>query len=569
VSTFVPAKFDGANWGEIEPLASALLKRPVNSSAQFEAWLLDRSEFDAACGESRANLYINMTCHTDDESASGAWSRYIEEVPPRLRPMSFELDKRQAALAERFKLDPDRYMVLNRATKADVELFRPENVPLMTEQDRLTQQYQQITGKMTVEFDGREHTLPQMGRYLQETDRSVRERAWRAVSDRRMRDKDAIDDIYDKLIAIREKIARNAGFANFMDYSFKAMKRFDYTPRHCEAFHEAVAKHVVPLVRRLDERRRKSLKVDALRPWDLSVDEMGREPLTPFADGDELLRLSRRVFDRMGGGLGEMFAELGENGTPGECLDLDSRKGKAPGGYQYMRDRSRRPFIFMNAAGLHRDVETMLHEAGHAFHSQLSRHEPLVAYRESPIEFAEVASMSMELLSMTEWGEFYPRESDLVRAKRLQLEDHTIMILPWIAQIDAFQHWLYTHPGHTRAQRNAEWLRLDERFGHALSWQGLEDARAWQWQRQLHLFIHPFYYIEYGIARLGSMGLWLTSLEKGRDTALALYKRGLSLGGSRPLPELFGAAGLPFDFGPETVKRLVDAVVEELNALES
>lgn len=561
---FIPEVFDAARGEVIEPPIRALLERPVESAKEFVRWLHDRSDLDAACGESRAELYIAMTRRTDDPDAASAWRRYIEEVSPWLRPLSFELDRRQTALADRFPLDPARYGVLDRATRAEVDIFRPENVSLMTEEERLTLEYQRLTGAMTVRFDGREQTIAQMGRVLQETDRARRESSWKAIADRRLEDRDRIDDLFDKLIALRHRIATNADFDNFRDYSFKALRRSDYTPADCLAFHRAVAEHVVPFVRELDERRRRRLGLARLRPWDLAVDERSRPPLAPFGDGDDLLRKARVVFDRMGAGLGALFRELGDNGPGAECLDLDSRKGKAPGGYQYMRHRSRRPFIFMNAAGLHRDVETILHEAGHSFHSQLSRDEPLVAYRESPIEFAEVASMSMELLSMTEWREFYPDPEDLRRARRMQLEEHAVMILPWIAQIDAFQHWLYTNPGHTRAERNEEWLRLDALFGREASWEGVEESRAWQWQRQLHLFLHPFYYIEYGIARLGSLGLWLHSLERGQASALARYKTALALGGSKPLPELFAAAGLPFDFGPATVERLMRACQKEL-----
>lgn len=561
---FVPASFDASRWEPIDALVRALLERTVRSSTELERWLIDRSELDAACGESRAELYIAMTCRTDDEKASGAYERYIREVQPRLREASFALDKRLVELADRFPLDEKRYGVLLRSTRTDVAVFRQENVPLMTEVDGLTQEYQKITGAMTVEFEGAERTLPQMARYLQENDRALRERAWRGVADRRLRDRDAMDALYDTLVSLRDRIGRNAGFRDFRDYSFAAMHRFDYTPADCEAFQRAVEKHVVPFTRESDARRKGALAIGSLRPWDLAVDEHGREPLRPFTDGGDLLAKSRAVFDRLGGGLGELFRELGDNGTPGESLDLDSRKGKAPGGYQYMRDRTRRPFIFMNAAGLHRDVETMVHEAGHSFHSQLSRHEPLVWYREAPMEFAEVASMSMELLTMPAWDAFYPDDRDRARAVREQLAEHSLALLAWIAQIDAFQHWVYTHPKHGREERYAKWVELDGRFGRSVDWTGLEDARAAQWHRQLHLFIHPFYYIEYGIARLGSLGLWLHSLERGQASAIERYKKAMTLGGSRPLPELFQTAGLPFDFGEGTVARLVDAVRGEL-----
>ncbi|MBL8746034.1 MAG: M3 family oligoendopeptidase [Phycisphaerae bacterium] len=563
---FVPNPLDASRWENIEPLGRALLERQVNSPAEFERWLLDRSELDAACAESRAILSIAMTCQTDDPEKAGAYSRYIEEVPPRLRPLAFELDTKQVALHAKFPLDRRRYEVLERSVRTDVELFRAENVPLMTELEQKGQEFQKIAGAMTVQFDGQERTLPQMAPYLQSTDRSVRESAWRGVNDRRLRDKETLDSLFDAMIATRNRVALNAGFENYRDYAFRSMRRFDYTPKHCETFHDAVEKHVVPALCRMSDRRRQNLSLTSLRPWDMSVDEKGRPPLKPFTDGGDLLQRSRRVFARLDpspGGLNDMFRSLGDNGTPGMCLDLDARKGKAPGGYQEMLHRSRRPFIFMNAASVHSDMETLVHEAGHAFHSLLCRDEPLVAYREAPIEFCEVASMSMQILTMPLWDEYYRSPSDRGRAAKAHYE-RVITILAWIAQMDAFQHWIYLNPKHTHDERNAHWLHLDARFGPPIDWSGLADARAWQWQRQLHLFLHPFYFIEYGIAQLGALGLWLHSLEKGTASALERYKRAMRLGGSRPLPELFEAAGLPFDFGEATVSRLIGAVETEM-----
>ncbi|HRQ71877.1 MAG TPA: M3 family oligoendopeptidase [Phycisphaerales bacterium] len=572
---FVPADLDATRWENVEPYFRALRDRPVESASDLDRWLIDRGELEAACREAEANLYVTMTCDTENREASEAFTRYIESVPPKLKPAAFELDKRQVELFARFPMPAERYGVIERDVRAEVELFREENVPIQTELEKLSQRYQQITGAMTVVFEGEERTLPQMGRYQESTDRAVRESAWRAVAERRLRDRDAIDETYDEMISRRDRMAKNAGCPTFVEYAFRSMRRFDYTPEDCFAFHRACEAIVVPFARRLNAERRASLGVDRLRPWDLAVDVKGRPPLRPFEGGRDLMAKSVRTFERLDPRLAAMLAELGDGSNTrgaagGACLDLDSRRGKAPGGYQYMRDRSRVPFIFMNAAGLHRDVETMVHEAGHAFHSMLTRDEPLLHYRHSPIEFAEVASMSMELLTMPYWGgegrAFYPDDEDAARARRQQLEG-SVVLLPWIATIDAFQHWVYRHPTHSREQRLDHWLELDERFGPAVSWDGLEDARRWTWQRQPHLFGHAFYYIEYGIAQLGALQLWLTSIERSERAAIDAYTRALSLGGSRPLPELFRAAGLRFDFGPETVKRIVERVEAELEKL--
>lgn len=571
-STFVPAALNAADFAAVEPLLKALLARPVSSARELEQWLIDRGELAAACSEVKANMYITMTCDTDDQAASQAFEKYIVEVEPKLKPYAFELDKRFVELAARFPLDPTRFTVIVRDAKAEVELFREENIPLETELAQLGQKFEQLAGSLTVQFDGREQTLPQMARYQEQTDRAVRESAWRATAERRAKEVGGFNDIYDQMIALRTKVAQNAGFKDYVAYAYKAKHRFDYTEKHCRDFHDGVEKAIVPLVRALDRERAKKLGVEPLRPWDLSVDVKGRGPLRPFSGGRELMSKSVAAMQSLDPRLATMLASMGDGAESrgardGACLDLDSRKGKAPGGYQYMRDRSRKAFIFMNAAGLHKDVETMVHEAGHAFHSMLSQDEPLLEYRSSPIEFAEVASMSMELLSMRHLaapGSFYHgNPTDFARATREQLK-RSVHILPWIATIDAFQHWVYANPSHTRAEREQHWLSLDQRFGNAVSWSGIEQHRANLWQRQLHLFSHPFYYIEYGIAQLGALQLWLISLEQGEKTAVDFYTGALSLGGSRPLPELFRAAGLEFDFGPSIISRLAERVQKEL-----
>lgn len=573
---FLPAHLDATAWERIEPFWRALMDRAVGSPDELERWLVDRSELEAACSESAAHLYINMTCDTANESASGAYRRYIEDVAPRLKPAAFELDKRQAALCERFGLTGGRHAVLHRDTKADVDLFREENVPLQTRLETLNQDYQTVTGAMTVEFDGQTRTMPQMAVYQESTDRGVRERAWRAVAGRRLQDRDTIDRIFDEMVGLRHTVARNAGFESFTGYMFAAKHRFDYTPAMCEAFHEGVAKELMPLCARLDAERKRDLGLDALRPWDLAVDAKGRGPLRPFEGGRDLVTKSRAVFDHLDPELAAMFRTMGDGSNTrgvatGELLDLDSRRGKAPGGYQYMLDRSRKPFIFMNAAGLQRDVETMVHEAGHAFHSMLCNDEPLLHYRSAPLEFAEVASMSMELLTMPHWDAFHANPEEASRARRQKLTDSGLRMLPWIATIDAFQHWIYANPTHTRAQRTEAWRGLIERFGlrgFAVAWDdSTADARDSAWHAQLHPFSVPFYYIEYGIALLGAYQLWIRSLDEGTPAAIAAYKKAMSLGGSRPLPELFAAAGLEFDFGPSIMARLRDRIEHELDKL--
>ena len=461
---------------------------------------------------------------------------------------------------QRANLPKARYEVFDRNSRLHVELFRPENVPLETEEAKLGQQYQKLSGSLTVNFRGEEKTLVQMGRYLEEPNRALRQEAWELVAKRRLQEAEKCEENFEALLALREQIARNAGFPNYLQYAFRARGRFDYTPEDCRKFHDAIESEVMPVLRALQQERRERLGLPALRPWDLSVDPLNRAPLRPFDEVGKMVSGSQEIFDQLEGWLSEGFATMTRLGL----LDLANRKGKAPGGYQSTLAETRLPFIFMNAVGLQRDVETMLHEAGHAFHTLAAKEENLYAYRSAPIEFCEVASMSMELLG-NEFLEVFYAPAEANRARRTHLEG-IMGIFPWIATVDAFQHWIYSHPGHTRAERTAAWLALMDRFGGTTDWSGYADARANLWHRQLHIFLYPFYYVEYGIAQLGALQVWANS-KRDKARALADYRAGLALGGSRPLPELFGAAGCQFEFSRKTVKPLVELVQSELAKL--
>ncbi|MBC7772486.1 MAG: M3 family oligoendopeptidase [Pyrinomonadaceae bacterium] len=566
-SKVVPSGVNAANWDALEPLYRELVNRPVTSAHDLEDLIRDRSDVDAAAAEAASMLYINMTCHTDNAAHNKAYLDHIQNVQPNLKDVGFELDKKITASPFVSQLDSKRYHVYLRNMQAGVELFRPENVALETQIAELDQEYSQICGAMTVMFRGEERTIPQMSPHQENTDRAVREEAWRLVAERRRQDKDRIGDIFDQMVKLRHQIALNAGFANFRDFMFKAKRRFEYTPADCDQFALGVEQVCVPAMRRLHAERAKSLGIPKLRPWDLHVDVKGRSALKPFFTADEMVQRTSRLFHRMEPSLGQMFDTLRSGG----CLDLESRKGKAPGGYQANRDWIRKPFIFMNAAGIQRDVETIIHEAGHAFHALLSRHDPLLAYRaDIPLEFAEVASMGMELTAHPFLDEFYPKETaasngEASRAQRVHLESITTL-LPVVAAVDQFQHWMYTNPNHTRAEREAYWVTLNDRFGGSVDWTGMEDLLAISWHRILHLFGVPFYFIEYGIAQLGAVQLWLNYLNNP-SKAIASYISALTEGGSLPIPDLYTAAGLRFEMGPAIITRLWTAIEGELKKL--
>ena len=581
--TFVPQAVDLGDWPQIAPLFDQLERcaAGANSAAALEHWLLDWSELSAALDEESSGRYIAMTCHTDNPDAEKAYLHFVENVEPQLKSRQFALEKiyicrrddfRRGKLHESPISSPKnngtriarpsetRYAVFDRDIKTHVELFRPENVPLETEEAMLCQQYQKLSGSLTVNFRGEEKTLVQMGRYFEEPDRALRQEAWELVTRRRLQEAVKFEDIFDKMLKLRAQIAKNAGFENYRDYTFRRFGRFDYTPDDCARFHDAVEKHVMPVTRELQAERRQQLKLEKLRPWDLAVDPLNRPALKPFAQVGEMVSRTQKIFDRLDSGLAGGFRQMQDL----QLLDLDNHKGKAPGGYQQNLSEARLPFIFMNAVGLQRDVETILHEAGHAFHALAARDEDLYAYRSAPIEFCEVASMSMELLGNEFIEEFYST-ADANRARRVHLEG-IIGIFPWVATVDAFQDWIYTHPNHTRDERRTAWLELMERFGGDVDWSGFENARAWLWHRQLHIFIHPFYYIEYGIAQLGALQVWANS-KCDKVKALNNYKKALALGGSRPLPELFAAAGCKFQFDAATIKPLIELTQEELKKL--
>lgn len=558
----MPREIDLGDWAQVAPLFDALVTRAAQCAtlAEFESWLLDGGELAAALDEEGAKRYIAMTCHTESKEAEAAYLHFVEKLEPELKPRRFELAKLYLSHPLRSQLPKARYEVFDRDQALLVELYRPENVPLETDDAKLGNEFNKLSGSLTVNFQGEEKTLVQMGRFQEEPDRSLREDAWQRVAERRLKEADRFDELMDGLVKLRHQMALNAGFANYRDYAFRARGRFDYTPADCERFHDAIAAEVMPVFRDLQRNRREQLGVGSLRPWDLAVDPLNRPPLKPFADTAAMERGSQVIFDRLDPELARGFATMREL----RLLDLDNRKGKAPGGYQSTLSESRLPFIFMNAVGLQRDVETILHEAGHAFHALATRGEELYAYRGAPIEFCEVASMAMELLAAPHLDVFYS-EADAKRARRVHLEG-IVGVFPWIATVDAFQHWIYTHPEHSRAERRAAWLALMDRFGGDVDWTGFESARANLWHKQLHIFLYPFYYVEYGIAQLGALQVWANS-RSDQPKALAAYKAGLALGGSRPLPELFAAAGCRFDFSRETLRPLTELVRAELAKL--
>lgn len=557
--TFIPEDFDASSWENIEPYVDDLIQRNLSCSSCLEKLISDSSNLAEHISETGALLYIGMTCDTENETKKNDFLNFVENVRPKLSKFSDKLNRRIAEHPSVGDL-PDRYDLMIRGIKSDIDIFREENIPLGVEQTKLVTKAQGITGGMTVEFEGEERTFPEMKAFLESNNRSMREKAWKSMVSRWMNDSEELSEIFDELIKIRHEIAKNAGFDSYTNYMFKAMHRFDYTVEDCLTFHNSIEKVCMPIVREINEKRRSSFNLEILSPWDVNEksgsgpDIEGKNPLRPFDNVDEMVQKLSELFHKMSRDLGNKFDKLVEMDT----LDLETRKGKAPGGYQYYLEKSRVPFIFMNAAGLQGDLETMIHESGHAFHSLYCGHLDLIDERNYPIEFAEVASMSMELLTQDEWQIFYDNDDEVNRAILSHLEG-VVFLLPWIATIDAFQHWIYANPNHTREERTEYWLSLRDRFGSKMDWKDNEDFRELSWQQQGHLFGVPFYYIEYGIAQLGALQLWQTH-RKSPEKALKDYENAMKLGNTKILPELFAAAELKLGFDEKHVDSLINEV---------
>ncbi len=559
---FVPGNFVLTDWATLEPYFKNLSDRQITSKNDLEKWLKDQSELEAVVNEDACWRQIKMTCDTENKALEDAFNYFCLHIQPNIQPYSDALNKKFIASPFLESLDNEEYFTYVRTIRKNIELFREENIPLQAEMSVLQQQFGQITGAMMITVNGEEYTLQQAGKFLENPDRNLREEVYHKIQTRRLEDKDKLGALYDKLIELRNREAQNAGFDNYRDYRFKELGRFDYTKEDCFKFHDAVKQFVLPLVNKIYQKKKQKLGLQDLRPWDMEAEPEGSTPLHPFKTGEELLHKSIECFTKLQPFFGECLQKMQQLNH----LDLDSRKGKAPGGYNCPLPESGAPFIFMNAAGQMHDVTTMVHEGGHAVHSFLAHPLPLSGFKEYPMEIAEVASMAMELFSMDNWETFFETDADLQKAKQHQLE-RVITIFPWIAIIDKFQHWIYEHPVHTHEERSEAWIfTLKEFQDEVIDYSGLEAYRNNAWQRQLHLFEVPFYYIEYGIAQLGAIGMWM-QFKKDKIKAMDNYCQALALGGTKTLPELYKTAGLEFDFSPGKIKVLMEFVSEEMEKL--
>ncbi len=555
---FLPKDFTITNWETLEPYFKNLDERTINSLSDLEQWLKDASEVEAVISEDACWRQIKMTCDTENKQLEDAFTFFMMEIQPKIQPWSDKLNKKLIVCPFTKELDPKKYFTYLRNVKKNIELFREVNIPLQAELSVMQQQFGVISGKMTVEVNGQEYTLQQAAKFLEDPDRSLREEVYHKINERRLLDNKELTNLFSSLLQKRHEVAVNTNFKNYRDYRFAELGRFDYSKEDCYKFHESVKLHVMPLVNQIYETKKKKLGLDTLRPWDVEAEAAGIQPLRPFKNGEELTEKTITCFDELKPFFGNCLRKMKAMGH----LDLESRKGKAPGGYNCPLAESGAPFIFMNAAGQLDDVTTMVHEGGHAVHSFLAHELELTGFKEYPTEIAEVASMAMELFSMNHWHVFFDNMEELTRAKEQQLE-RVVTIFPWIATIDKFQHWVYENPSHTEEERANQWLNILEEFSSpVIDFSGLDKYRRFSWQRQLHLYEVPFYYIEYGIAQLGAIGLW-QQYKQSPEMAINNYITALQLGGTKTLPELFATAGLRFDLSPAYISGLMQFVKKE------
>ncbi len=559
---FLPKGFKLTTWSKLRPYYEELLKRELNSVLDLERWIWDRAELDAAVSEAFSWRYINVTVDNNDQQALELYQYVVQELYPRIASIDHQLNEKLVTSSYLDQLDQQKFFTYLRNVRNTAALFCAENIPLTTEVQLKSREYGKIFSEMTIGVNGQQMTLQKAGTLLEEPDRSCREAIYIKINERVLQDAEPLESLFDALLSKRHQIAINAGFQDFRDYKFKALGRFDYTIDDCLDFHNSIATQVLPLVEEINIYRQNALHLHSLRPWDLNVDTASKEPLRPFDTAEELLEKSIDCLNTLHPLFGEVLAIMQSMNR----LDLESRPGKRPGGYNMPLYFSGVPFIFMNASGQMSDLRTLMHESGHAIHTFLTREQKLNASKRIPSEIAELAAMTMELLSMEHWAVFFPNKNELRRAKISQLEN-VLRILPWIATVDKFQHWIYTHPDHTRAERKAEWMAIYQEFNpNNIDRSGLEHYSEYLWHKQLHIFEAPFYSIEYGMAQLGAIAIWKQYREQPRQ-AIENYIRALKLGYSKPIGEVYAAAGIAFNFSRDYVCELGNFVKKELEQL--
>jgi oligoendopeptidase F len=559
---FLPPSLTIECWEDLEPFFRDLATRPLHSKADLEAWISDKSDLDAAIAEAFSWMYIHISRNNQDQQALERYQYAVQHIQPPVASRENLLNQRLVQSPFFDQLDTERYWIYQRKVKNAVDLFCEQNVPITTEVQLKSKEYGRIFSQMTIGMEGRQLTLQKASTLLEEHDRERRQAVYHKINQRILQDTEEIESLFDALLSKRHHIARNSGFDNYRDYAFRTLNRFDYTPEDCLNFHQSIAEEIVPLLNELYVSRRDSLGLDELRPWDLHIDAHGKEPLRPYESMEDFLAKGTHCLSKLDPAFGKVIQKMDDIGH----IDLESRKGKRPGAYNMPLFKSGIPFLFMNASYSLNDLRTLMHESGHAIHSYLTQHLRLSSSRTFPSEISELAAMTMELLTLEHWDVFFDREEDLRRAKINQLE-LVLKVLPWIAVVDKFQHWLYLNPDHSREERKAYWSGLVRSYtSSVVDYSGMEHYVDHLWHKQLHVFEVPFYYIEYGFAQLGAIAIW-RQYRQDPEGAVHKYKEALKLGYTKPIADVYRAAGIEFDFSQNYVQQLGAFVREELHSL--
>lgn len=560
--SFVPQNLEITDWEVIAPYFEDLTNRNINTAEDLAQWIKDRSELTAIVRNDYGWRYIHTSCDTINENHTKAYQFYIKEINPNVIKYDAILNKKLVASPFTADLDKSIFEIYLRNIEAGIQFFTEKNIPLFSKERLVAQKSSNIRASLSIEHEGKELTLQQAQQLLTNQDRSIRETIYKKMEAARSERVQEMDDIFDELMKIRHQIGINAGFENYKDYKFAALNRFDYTPQDCRVFHQAVEEEVVPLLGELRKKHQANLGLDTLRSWDLQVDPKQLPAIKPFSGEQDMIDKSIGALTDLDPFFGQCMQVLASKGN----LDLETRKGKRPGGYNMTLPESGVPFIFMNSANSISDMRTMMHEAGHSVHSILMQQLTLTRDKRPPAEVAELAAMSMELLTMDYWDNFIDNKRDLIRAKIWELSG-ILRILPWIATVDHFQHWLYTNPTHTQEERYATWLSIHSKYEATnMDWTGIEDIQARLWQKQLHLYEYPFYYVEYGIAQLGAIAIW-KNYKENPAKAIEQYIAALKLGNTRNIKTIYQTAGIEFNFSKSYIKELMQFLQSELNDL--
>ncbi|MDO6654957.1 M3 family oligoendopeptidase [Anaerobacillus sp. 1_MG-2023] len=562
MSTFYVEKYDFKNPSILEEEFKSLLNQSIHSADELEKWVMSLSSLMDGVAEGLAGHYIDFQCHSSSEEAKKTIEHDQEYIEPMVKRYEGLFDEKFQESPYKSQLNQEYYKQFLLRKENAMTLFNEENINLEVEEDRIVNRYFEHTGSLSFHWDGEEKTLSEMFLMMQDGDREVRKSAMEEIFTTLLTKKDDLQEIMDELIQLRQKKAENVNLDNYRDYMFKKYERFDYTPEDCKSLAEAVRKHVVPLKEKLQKKHQQELGVEEYKPWDTRAVPKDKQPLRPFNKIEELIKGTSDIFDKLSPRFSYLLNEMNEKGA----LDLESRKGKAQGGFCEYLPVSELSFIFMNSTKSHDDFITLLHEMGHCIHNDFKRNQMLSAYQDTPMESAELASMSMELLTMDYWNLMYQDEKELLRAKKDQLEG-LILFLPSGIVVDQFQHWMYENPNHTSKERSEKYMELSRTYDSSyVDWTGQEEWIQNNWQLILHIFEVPFYYIEYVIAQLGAIQMY-RQYRENPEQALENYNRALSLGSSVSLSEVYEAAGIHFDFSETMIKGLMDFISTELDAL--